>query len=89
MFQKCCHLQLFDFVEIREGLLDKFSLYVRHGLTPGDPKYMYYANLLYQERVSISPTRYESVEITCQDEDPQVAKDMVDELLRIFNATTC
>lgn len=78
-------MQLFDFIEIREAVIDKFKLYDRDGLTPGAPEYWYYVNLLYDDRVSISPTRYESIRINCEDEDPEVAKEMVEEIIEQFN----
>jgi capsular polysaccharide biosynthesis protein len=79
-------LQLLADDDIQESLLNKFEMYKRGGLIPGAPEYRYWADLLYQERVSISPTRYESVEITCQDETPEVAKQMVESILDIYNS---
>ena len=79
-------MQLFQFVEIRNAVIDKFKLYERDELVPGAPEYRHWVNLLYDERVSISATRFESVEITCQDEDPEVAKQMVEEIIAQFNA---
>ncbi|NND95020.1 MAG: hypothetical protein HKN45_09150, partial [Flavobacteriales bacterium] len=54
-------LQLFAHEEIKESVLNEFKLYERWDLNPNDPEYRYWSNLLYQERVSIGPTRYESV----------------------------
>ncbi|NND95599.1 MAG: hypothetical protein HKN45_12110, partial [Flavobacteriales bacterium] len=69
-------------------VLNEFKLYERWDLNPNDPEYRYWSNLLYQERVSIGPTRYESVEIVTQDEDPQVAKDMAVFIIDKFNEVT-
>ncbi len=79
-------LQLLAHDEIQKTLIDEFKLYERINLSPGDAQYKYYMDLLYQERVSIGPTRYESVEISCQDEDPEVAKLMCEKILEIYNA---
>lgn len=81
-------LQLLAQEDIKQAVLDEFKLYERWDLKPGDPEYRYWSNLLYQERVSIGPTRYESVEITCQDEDPVVARDMVLRIIEKFNEST-
>ena len=78
-------LQLFAHEEIKESVLNTFELYERWDLKPNDPEYRHWANLLYQERVSISPTRYESVEIVCQDEDPVIARDMCLHIIDKYN----
>ena len=78
-------LQLLADDDIKQTVIDSFKLYDRWDLVPGDPEYNYWVNLLYEERVSIGPTRYESVEITCQDEDPKVAKQMCELILAVYN----
>ncbi|MFT4660722.1 MAG: hypothetical protein ACI8XB_000990 [Patiriisocius sp.] len=81
-------LQLFDNENIRRAILEKFELGSRYGYKPEDKNYLFKINEMYNERVSISPTRYESVEIICQDEDPDVAKKMVEEVINQFNLKT-
>lgn len=82
-------LQLLAHEEIKESVLNTFELYKRwDDLKPGDPEYRHWTNLLYDERVSIGPTRYESIEITCQDEDPVVARDMALHIIEKYNETT-
>ncbi|MEM7161405.1 MAG: hypothetical protein AAF487_03095 [Bacteroidota bacterium] len=81
-------LQLFEFSEIKDTLVDKYMLYNRWGLKPGEPEYNYWLDLLWAERVSIRPTKYESVVISCQDESPDTAKLMVEEILYQFNRLT-
>ena len=71
-------LQLLQFSEIKDTLVFKFDMYKRWGLKPDEPEYKYWLNLLYEERVRIAPTKYESIKIECQDETPHVAKEMVD-----------
>jgi len=78
-------MQLFDNNLIRKNIIEKFDLGNRYGYKPEDKNYMHLVNKLYDERVSISPTRYESVEIICQDEDPKVAKEMVEEVILQYN----
>ena len=78
-------MQLFDNNMIRQNIIEKFDIGNRYGYKPEDKNYKHLVNKLYNERVSISPTRYESVEIICQDEDPKVAKQMVEEVIAQYN----
>ena len=79
-------LQIFGSEEIKESVLNTFELWKRwDDLEPGGPEYRHWSNELYQERVSIGPTRYESVEIVCQDEDPEIAKEMAEHIIDKFN----
>ena len=79
-------LQLLADDDIQKEVIERFKLNERWGLNPGEPEYNYWMDLLYQERVSISPTRYESIEIGCQDEDPEVAKQMAETILEMYNS---
>ena len=81
-------LQLMEFSEIKDTLIDKYQLYNRWGLTPGEPEYNFWLDYLYAERVRISATKYESVHIECEDESADTAKLMVDEILNQFNRLT-
>jgi len=79
-------LQIFGSEAIKESVLNTFELWKRwDDLAPGSPEYNHWSNELYQERVSIGPTRFESVEIVCQDEDPEVAKKMAEHIIDKFN----
>ncbi len=79
-------LQIFGSEDIKESVLNTFELWTRwEDLTPGSPEYNHWSNELYQERVSIGPTRFESVEIVCQDEDPEVAQKMAEHIIDKFN----
>lgn len=72
--------------EIKESVLNTFELWKRwDDLKPGEPEYRHWSNLLYRERVSISPTRYESVEIVCQDESPDTAMLIVEHIISKYN----
>jgi hypothetical protein len=79
-------LQVFASEQIKEAVLDTFKLWNRwDDLKPGEPEYRHWSNELYKERVSISPTRYESVEIVCQDEDPAQAQQMAQLIIKEYN----
>ncbi len=78
-------MQHFDNDRIRKEIIKKFDLGNRYGIKPGDKNFQHQLNKMYNERVSISPTRYESVEIICQDENPEVAKQMAEEVINQYN----
>lgn len=78
-------LQLFQNENIKQAVIQKFDLGSRYDYKEGDKNYLDKLNYMYSERVSISPTRYESVDIICEDEDPKVAKEMVEEVIHQFN----
>jgi len=78
-------LELFEMNRIKDTVINRFELYERDDLVPGEPEYRHWVDLLYQQRVSISPTKNESVRISCQDEDPEVAKQMVETIIDEFN----
>lgn len=78
-------LQLFESTDIRKKLVSKFDLYTKYEIDSGAPSSKFYMNAMLNERISINKTKYESVEITIQDEDPQVAFDMVNEMRNQLN----
>lgn len=78
-------LQLLESNAIRDSLLRKFNL-TKHWhmdtLRPSGRAYLY---LKFLDRVDISKTRYESVQIEIVDESADTARMMVDEMLRQVN----
>ncbi len=74
-------LQMFEASSIRDSVIEKFDLYSRYEIEPEVPSSKYYMGLEYSERVVSSKTQYESVVVEVLDEDPEIAKLMVDEIL--------
>lgn len=78
-------LQLFESNAIRDSVLRKFDL-MRHWkhdtLRPAGKTYLY---LEYLDRVEITKTRYESVQIEVTDESPDTARGIVREMLHQVN----
>ena len=78
-------LQLLESNAIRDSVLLKFDLmhhWKKDSLRPGGKTYLY---LEYLDRIDISKTRYESVELEVVDESPDTARAIVDEILRQVN----
>ncbi len=78
-------LQFFQSKDIRDKIIEKYDLAKRYKI---DPSYKYYQTALigeYQKNVSISKTPFESVKIDVMDTDPQVACNMVNDIINFYN----
>jgi len=79
-------LQILQSKDIMDSVINKFNLAEHWEI---DPNYKYFHSWLYfeySESVSISKTPYESVSISVQDKDPQMANDMVVAIIDYFNS---
>ncbi len=74
-------LQLLESNAIRDSLLRKFDLMHHWEQDTARPSGRAYLYMEYSDRVEVSKTRYESVQIEVTDEDPVLARDMVGEML--------
>jgi len=74
-------LQYFEASAIRDSLIAKFNLFGRYNIDPSSESARYYIIEEYNDRVVVNKTRYESVRLEVQDEDPVIAKEMADEIL--------
>ncbi|MFI5164690.1 MAG: Wzz/FepE/Etk N-terminal domain-containing protein [Bacteroidia bacterium] len=81
-------LQLFQSDSIFNHVVDFFHLIRHYGLDSASP--IIHTELLgiYNENVSIKKTEYEAVKIEVMDQDPQVACNMINEMMHAFNAYT-
>lgn len=70
-------LQLLQSNAIRDSLVRRFGLAAHYGIDTTEAGGRALLNYLYNERVAIEKTRYESVDIRVTDEDPVLARDMV------------
>lgn len=80
--------QLLQYIQasaIRDSIVDKFNLYERYEIDPESESSRYYLIELFNERFVFSKTLYESVRVEVADEDPAMAKQMCDEVLRQVN----
>ncbi len=80
-------LQMFESNSVRDTIIKKFNLYQRYGIEPGQPSSKHYLHLEYNDRFVSSKTKYESILLEVFDEDPEVAKQMADEVLDQVNRT--
>ena len=78
-------LQIMESQEIMDSVVEIFNLMDHYEI---NPDYKYAKTVLigeYRDRVSISKTPYDAVKIKVLDKDPEMAYDMVNEIIRLYN----
>ncbi|HEY0978117.1 MAG TPA: hypothetical protein VGE21_11670 [Flavobacteriales bacterium] len=75
-------LQLMESNSIRDSLVRRFHLVDHYGVDTTRSSGRAELHDRLQRRIEITKTRFESVEVEMEDEDPAVARDLVNELLR-------
>lgn len=78
-------LQVIESQEIIDSVVAIFNLMEHYNI---DPNYKYAKTALlgeYHDRVSISKTPYDAVKIKVLDKDPQMACDIANEIIRLYN----
>ncbi|MBQ2853227.1 MAG: hypothetical protein IJE76_07550 [Bacteroidales bacterium] len=78
-------LQVIESQEIIDSVVAIFNLMEHYNI---DPNYKYAKTALlgeYHDRVSISKTPYDAVKIKVLDNDPQMACDIANEIIRLYN----
>lgn len=78
-------LQWFNSEEVKNVVAKKFNLYNHYDIDTLGEKHETYFNLRYKELVSINSTLYESIEISVKDEDPFLAKQIVQAIMEATN----
>ena len=78
-------VQIFQSRDIRDSLVKKFNLAKHWGI---DSSYKHFESTLvweYSQRVHVSKTPYEAVEIEILDQDPIMARDLINAMLDAYN----
>jgi capsular polysaccharide biosynthesis protein len=78
-------MQMLQAKEIRDSIIKKFDLPKHYGI---DPNYEYFMSTLlweYGKKIKIAKTPYEAVEIEVSDKDPQIACDIINEIMSQYN----
>ena len=81
-------LQLFQSDSIFNHVVDYFHLIRHYRLDSASPTLRNELLGIYNENVSIKKTEYEAVKIEVMDQEPEVASDMIKEMINAFNAYT-
>jgi capsular polysaccharide biosynthesis protein len=78
-------LQIFQSRDIRDSLVKKFNLAKHWGI---DSSYKHFESTLvweYSQRVHVNKTPFEAVEIEIWDQDPIMARDLINAMLEAYN----
>lgn len=78
-------LQWFNSNDIKSSVIEKFNLGEHYKIDRENEYYRWVLFKEYKENVSISKTKYESVEIEVMDEDPEMVNKMVLAIIEFFN----
>lgn len=79
-------LEVINSTDIKRKMIETFNLMERYAIKSDDRYATTHVLKQYDEYVSCSKTRFETIEISVLDADPQVAADMVDSLIVFYNA---
>ena len=77
--------QIMKATYVRDRVIEKFDLGKHYDISKDGQYYQTYLFLEYGENVTISKTPGEAIKIQVLDEDPKVAKQMVDAILEAYN----
>jgi uncharacterized protein involved in exopolysaccharide biosynthesis len=78
-------LQFFEASSVRDSVIERFDLYTEYEIERNAENSRFYLLEEYRNNVRVSKTKYESVMLEVIAEDPQLAKDMADEVIRQVN----
>jgi len=78
-------LQFFEASSVRDSVIEKFDLYEVYEIDADQENSRFYLLEEYRDNVRVSKTKYESVLLEVTSEDPQLAKDMADEVILQVN----
>lgn len=78
-------LEVFSSTDLKRKMIDVFQLKTRYRVRENDRYAQTHVLRKYHEYVSLAKTRYETIEISVLDADPDVACAMVDSLIGFYN----
>ncbi len=80
-------LQFFNSYDVRNDVLKKYNLDKHYDLDTTDPRFKTLFNLAFEENIKASQTRYESIELTVLDSDPDTAQKIAQGIIDAVNKT--
>jgi len=70
---------------VMDHLIGEFDLYTHYGISPGTPKADYKARAKLRDRYQIIRTKYDALELTVEDRDPEIAAAMANRARKVLN----
>lgn len=78
-------IQILNSRDVTDSVIKKYELIKHYGVNENSKKVLTEVYDTYNSNVSVSKTKYESVEICVLDIDPKIAKDMVNSIIHYYN----
>lgn len=78
-------LQIMESQDIMDSVVEIFNLTEHYEIDKSGKYWKTYLVAEYRDRVSISKTPYDAVKVKALDKDPQMACDMVNEIIRLYD----
>ncbi len=78
-------LEVFSSTDLKRRMIDTFQLMERYKINPEGKHAMTHVLRAYGKYISHIKTRFETIEITVLDQDPEVACQMVDSIIAFYN----
>ncbi len=74
-------LQWINSQDVRDSVIKKFDLQKHYGISPDEKYFASTLEYVYNKNVKVAKTQYESVEVSVNDVDPVMARDIVNSIL--------
>lgn len=78
-------LQIMDSKDIMDSVIEKFNLIDHYEINKNDKYWRTYLMNEYHNNISISKTKYDAVEVKVMDKDAQMACDIVNEIIHLYD----
>ena len=79
-------LQFFNSYDVRTAVRREMRLDLHYALDTTDKQFRTYFDYIYEENIKVNLTRYESVELTVLDQDPEMAPLIANSIIKAVNA---
>jgi uncharacterized protein involved in exopolysaccharide biosynthesis len=77
------HIQILKSSLLRDSIIKKFDLMKHYEIEPDESNKQYKLNKLYDENIKIDRTRYNSISITVFDQDPSLAAEICNQIIKV------
>ncbi|HRG59837.1 MAG TPA: Wzz/FepE/Etk N-terminal domain-containing protein [Bacteroidia bacterium] len=77
------HIQILKSSMLRDSIIKGFDLTSHYNIEPDEDNKQFKLNKLYDENIKVERTRYNSISITVFDEDPKLAAEICNQIIKV------
>lgn len=77
------HIQILKSSLLRDSIIKRFDLWKHYNIEPDEDNKQFKLNKLYNENINVERTRYNSISVTVFDEDPAMAAEICNQIIKI------